>query len=114
MKKEHQEHDNQRHHPRRAAFIIAEYTVRKGTFRDIIKNIGADGLFINTTRQVAEGQTITLHFPLFEFEHPIRAAGKVSRRAPNGFAVAFDRPIPGLICREGHFPEIVHEMDRVK
>jgi hypothetical protein len=26
--------------------------------------------------------------------------------------VVFDQPIDGLICKEGHFPEIVHESNR--
>jgi hypothetical protein len=29
-----------------------------------------------------------------------------------GFAVTFNEPIHGLVCKEGHFPEIVNERDR--
>ena len=103
---------NQRHHPRRTSYIIVEYTVREGTFRDIIKNIGANGMFVNTTRAIAGGQAIELRFPLFEFDHLIQATGQVTRSGANGFAVTFHQPIPGLICKDGHFPEIVHEIDR--
>jgi hypothetical protein len=106
-------HDpNQRDHPRQTSFIIVEYTVREGTFRDIIKNISANGMFVNTTRTIAEDQSIELRFPLFEFENPIQITGQVTRRTVNGFAVAFDRPIDDLICQEGHFPKIVHEINR--
>lgn len=103
---------NQRRFPRRAAFIIAKYAVREGTFRDIIKNIGATGVFINTWRRVAEGQSIELEFPVFEFENQFQVTGKVVRSDRKGFSVVFDQPIEGLICKEGHFPEIVHESDR--
>lgn len=103
---------NQRRYPRRAAFIIAKYSVKEGTFRDIIKNIGATGVFINTSRRVADGQPIELQFPVFEFENQLRVRGKVVRRDRRGFSVVFDQPIDGLICKEGHFPEIVHESDR--
>ena len=103
---------NQRQFPRRAAFIIAEYTVREGTFRDIIKNIGATGIFIGTWRKIAEGQTIELRFPVFEFGKPLRVTGIVVRSSVKGFSVAFDDPIDGLICEEGKFPEIVHESER--
>jgi hypothetical protein len=103
---------NQRSHPRRTAFIIVEYTVKEGTFRDIIKNIGADGMFVNTSRVIAGDQPIELRFPLLEFEHPIQVTGRVTRRSGTGFAVTFDRPIVDLICREGHFPDIVHEINR--
>lgn len=103
---------NQRRFPRRAAFIIAEYTVKEGTFRDIIKNIGATGIFIGTWRKVAEGQSIELQFPVFDFGNLLRVKGTVARCNPKGFSVVFDQPIEGLICKEGHFPEIVHESDR--
>jgi hypothetical protein len=102
----------QRRFPRRAAYIIARYTVKEGTFRDIIKNIGATGIFVSTTRGVASGQAIELEFPVFEFENQIRVKGTVSRSSQKGFSVVFDQPIQGLICKEGHFPEIVHESNR--
>ena len=97
---------------RRTSYIISEYTVKEGRFRDIIKNIGAGGLFVRTSRKVAVGQPITLQFPLFNFEQTIQVTGTVSRIEPMGFTVIFDNPIEGLICKEGHFPEIVHEGDR--
>jgi hypothetical protein len=105
---------NQRDHPRRTSFIIVEYTVREGTFRDIIRNISANGMFVNTTRTIAEAQAIELQFPLFEFEHLIQVTGQVTRCTVAGFAVTFDQPIDDLICQEGHFPEIVHEINRNK
>lgn len=98
--------------PRRTSYIITEYTVNEGRFRDIIKNIGAGGLFVRTSRKVAVNQPITLRFPLFDFEQIIEVKGIVSRIAQTGFAVTFDETIDGLICKKGHFPEIVHESDR--
>jgi hypothetical protein len=103
---------NMRTYPRRTSFIIVEYRVNEGTFRDIIKNIGANGMFVNTTRTIAEDQPIKMRFPLFEFEHPIHLSGRVTRRTVTGFAVTFDHPIDELICQEGHFPDIVHEINR--
>ena len=103
---------NRRQFPRRPAFIIADYTVREGTFRDIIKNIGARGVFISTWRKIAQGQPIELSFPVFEFDDPLKVRGTVVRSSVKGFAVMFDQPIDGLICKEGEFPEIVHESER--
>ena len=104
--------NNQRRFPRRAAYIIASYTVREGTFRDIIKNIGATGIFVSTSRGIAPDQPIELQFPVFTFDNQITVSGRVVRSNQKGFSVVFDRPIEGLICKEGHFPEIVHESDR--
>lgn len=100
---------NRRLHPRRAAFIIAEYTIKEGTFRDVIKNISADGLFVTTWRSVVADQPILLRFPLFQLDHTIQVSGKVVRTERDGFAVAFDDPITGLTCKEGMLPEIVHQ-----
>lgn len=112
MNKPYNRNPNQRDHLRRTSYIIVEYTVKEGTFRDIIKNIGASGMFVNTTRTIAEDQPIELRFPLFEFDHVIQVSGQVTRSTVVGFAVTFDQPIPGLICKDGKFPEIVHEINR--
>ena len=103
---------NQRQYPRRTAFIIAEYTLKEGTYRDLIKNISADGLFVRTWRKFVAEEPIVLKFPLFQFDNTIQVFGKVVRNDHDGFAVTFDEPIEGLICKEGHLPEIVHESDR--
>jgi Tfp pilus assembly protein PilZ len=103
---------NNRQYPRRTAYIIAEYSVLEGSFRDKIKNIGAGGLFIRTDRTIAVGQPILTNFPLFNFDKTIQVSGRVVRGDPDGFAVTFTKPVSGLICKEGHFPEIFHEGDR--
>lgn len=103
---------NQRRHPRRAAFIVANYTVKEGTYRDIIKNIGATGVYIGTWRKIAPDQPIELEFPVFDFENTLHITGRVVRSDTRGFSVVFDAPIDGLVCRDGHFPEIVHESER--
>jgi hypothetical protein len=102
----------QRQYPRCTSYIIAEYTVEEGTFRDIIQNINAGGLFIGTDREIAAKQTIFNKFPLFDFQHIVEVKGKIVRKDANGFAVAFNKPIKQLICKKGNFPRIVHELDR--
>jgi hypothetical protein len=98
--------------PRRASYIIARYNVREGTFRDIIKNISAGGLFIRTSRKIATGQSITLEFPLFNFEEDIDVKGTVIRVEHHGFAVEFDRPLRELMDTDSLAPALVHEGDR--
>jgi len=82
---------------------------------EIIKSTlesGEDVLFVKTWRKFEYGTPIILKFPLFSFDKIIQVSGKVIRNDPNGFAVSFDKPIKGLICKKGHLPEIVHESDR--
>jgi Tfp pilus assembly protein PilZ len=102
-----------RQYPRKTSYIIVEYTVLEGTFRDIIKNIGAGGLFIRTDRKIAVGQPVATHFPLFDFDNIIHVHGRVVRRDSDGIAVTFNEAIEGLVCKKGHLPEIVHESDRM-
>ena len=103
---------NDRGFDRRTSYIIAEYRVKEGVFRDILKNVGANGLYISTKRRVAADQSIELKFPLFEFDHHIEVKGTVVRSGPTGFAVELDQPIDGLIAASGDLPDIVHEIDR--
>ena len=97
---------------RRTSYIIVEYSVKEGVFRDILKNIGVNGVFIKTTRTISAPQSIELKFPLFEFEHQIHVKGTVVRSGPSGFAVELDQPIDGLISKNGQFSDIVHEINR--
>jgi Tfp pilus assembly protein PilZ len=103
---------NRQQRMRRTSYIIAEYTVKEGTHRDVIKNIGAGGLFIRTSRKIAEGQSIVLKFPLFRFDNTIEVSGTVVRVDSDGFAVAFDELLDALETKNGQLPEIVHEIDR--
>jgi len=75
MATENNNSQSSRNYQRRTSYIIAEYTVKEGVFRDIIKNIGAKGLFISTKRAIAQDQEIFVRFPLFQFEHEIEARG---------------------------------------
>lgn len=104
--------NEKRQYPRRASYIIAKYTVIEGTFRDVVKNIGAGGLSVRTNRKIAVGQPISIEFPLFQFDNTLQVSGRIVRKDLNGFVVTFSKPIEGLICRKGYFPEIVHEGDR--
>jgi predicted RNA-binding protein YlqC (UPF0109 family) len=105
---------NQRQYPRRAAVIVAKYTVIEGTFQDIVGNIGAGGLFIKTKRRVAVGQPILTNIPLLELKNTIQVPGRVVRMDPSGFAVTFSEPVAGLVRKEGHFPEIIGEGSPIK
>lgn len=78
----------------------------------MIKNIGAGGLFIRTSRKVAEGQSIVLEFPLFRFDNTIKVSGTVVRADSDGFAVVFDKLLDVLQSKNGQLPDIVHEIDR--
>jgi len=103
---------NRRKHPRSSSYIIAKYTVIEGTFRDVIKNISAGGLSLETRRKIAIGQPISIELPLFTFNNLGKVTGRVVWKDSVGFAVTFNEAIHGLICREGRLPKIVHGAHR--
>ena len=94
---------NRPEYPNSTAYIIAKYSTKEGTHRDVIKNIGAGGLFVKTSRKVSPGQAVAIEFPLFQFDN-IKTTGQVVRRDHDGFAVEFDKPINALVCKDGELP----------
>jgi hypothetical protein len=96
---------NRRQYDRHPAQFSAKYTVRQGTFRDLIRNICARGIFVSTRRKIALGQSIDLQFPVFAFKRRISVAGKIVRCNASGFAVVFDQPIETGVFNAGCFHE---------
>ncbi|MGD9310742.1 MAG: PilZ domain-containing protein [Desulfosarcina sp.] len=104
---------NRRQHLRHSAFFSVRYTVKEGTFRDLITNIGAGGAFISTRRHVNLNQTVSIRFPTFAFEKQFYAKGIVVRQNSSGFAVSFNAPVDEKICHEGQPPGILSERNRM-
>ena len=105
---------NRRQHLRHRAFFSVKYTVKEGTFRDLITNIGTGGAFITTRRHVNLNQTISIRFPTFAFEKQFYAKGIVVRENSDGFAIRFNTPVDEKICQVGQLPGILSERDRVR
>jgi Tfp pilus assembly protein PilZ len=95
---------NRRQHPRRTALFSAKFTVKSGTYRDLVKNVSAGGIFIGSRRMIEHGQRISLRFPVMAFDSKPSVTGTVVRSQPTGFAVMFDQPIEAEICRDGQVP----------
>ena len=96
---------NRRKYERHQAFFSAKYTVKSGTYRDLIGNVSAGGIFIYTRRDVISGQKITLRFPNIAFDQKPSVFGTVVRSQKKGFAVMFDNPIEERISSKS----MIHE-----
>ena len=92
---------NRRRHPRHKALFSAKYTAKEGTYRDLIKNIGAGGVFVCTRRKMVQGRTINLQIPILVFDKRLSLMGTVVRCDAVGFAVMFDKPIDEKIFNAG-------------
>ena len=93
---------NRRRHPRHTALFSVKYTAKEGTYRDLIKNIGAGGVFVCTRRKIIQGRTINLQLPIFAFGKRLSLMGAVVRCNAKGFAVMFDEPIDEQVFNQGN------------
>jgi len=94
-----------RRHPRHTALYSAKYTVKSGTYRDLIGNVSAGGIYIYTRRMIKDGQKISLRFPIVAFDRRANITGTVVRSHDRGFAVMFDNPIEERIPEAARYPE---------
>lgn len=95
---------HRRQYPRYKTVFSAKYTVKEGTRRDIVENVGAGGVFISTRREIALGRPINIQIPILAFGKRLSIMGTVVRCESKGFAVMFDEAIDMKILKEGRFP----------
>ena len=103
---------NRRRYPRHTTQFSAKYRIKEGSFRDLIHNIGAGGVFVGTRRKIDQGQPINIQFPIFAFKKALSVMGTVVRCNSEGFAVVFNEAIQERISKESRSPEVVHEGHR--
>jgi integration host factor subunit alpha len=90
---------DRRRYPRNTAAFAVEYTVNEMTYRDLVRDVSAGGIYIGNWRAIKDGQRINLQFPVSVSEKKPRVMGTVMRSQDKGFAVIFDTPIEEKICR---------------
>jgi integration host factor subunit alpha len=103
---------DRRRHPRNAAAFAVQYTVNAVTYRDLVRNVSAGGIYIGNWRAITDGQRISLQFLVSDSANRPSVRGTVMRSQDNGFAVIFDHPIEEKICRTGQDPGI--EIERYR
>lgn len=104
--------DNRRQYPRYMAVFSTKYTVKEGKFRDLIRNVGAGGVFVSTRRKIRQGRSINIQFPILALGKRLSVMGIVVRCDTNGFAVMFNEAIEAHLLKEGRFPGSVDEGNR--
>lgn len=103
---------HRRQYPRYTAVFTTKYTVKEGTFRDLIKDVGAGGVFISTRKKIVQGRSINIQFPVFAFGKRLSIIGTIVRCESNGFAVMFNEAIDVKLFEDGGFPGNVAEGTR--
>ena len=85
------ESNGARRHNRKPFLIPIDYTTKHVAFKDVIKNISASGIFIETRMPFTVGQDITMTFRLPKSRKLIQAVGEIVRSNSHGIGVKFKR-----------------------
>lgn len=95
---------HRRQYPRYKTVFSTKCTAKGGAFRDLVRDVGAGGVFISTKRKIRQGLRINVQFPIFAFQRRLSLIGTVVRCESEGIAVMFDEAIDPAIFQDGHFP----------
>lgn len=95
---------HRRQYPRYAAVFSTKYTLKEGTFRDLVHDIGAGGIYISSRRPIPLGRRINIQIPVCAFGRRLSIMGDVVRCNADGFAVMFEDDIDIRIFKDGRFP----------
>jgi Tfp pilus assembly protein PilZ len=60
-----------------------------GLYKEFVRNIGASGIFIETSVPFQFGRPITITFSPPNQDQPLEITGKVVRRIPEGIGIKF-------------------------
>ena len=84
--------NEKRKYPRRSTLIDITYSAdQRRIFEDFVRNISADGLFIETNLLSELGQKLTMTFSHPGSGDPVKVLGKVIRVDSGGIGVKFNK-----------------------
>ena len=76
--------------PRISCFLLVDYATQGLAYRAFLRNISADGVFIEAHRAVPEGSNISLVISFVDDRHPVKVSGEIVRVSEKGLGVRFD------------------------
>jgi hypothetical protein len=76
--------------PRIPCFLLVDYAVQGCAYRAFVRNISADGAFIESQRAVPHGPDISLVISFLDDRHPVKISGEIVRASEQGLGVRFD------------------------
>jgi hypothetical protein len=88
---------DQRRFPRQNSTNPSRFFIQDQEYPGVIKNVSADGMFIESPQSVMPGEKVTILFSLFSFEDPIRITGRIAWKDRRGFGVQLDMNLRELI-----------------
>lgn len=82
--------EERRLYPRIPCFLLVDYATQGCAYRAFIRNISADGAFIESYRLVPHGPDISLVISFLDNRPPVKVAGEIVRIGEQGLGVRFD------------------------
>lgn len=81
-----------REYPRLSCYLMVDFATGGKVYRSCIRDISANGVFIETGDRFETGQDIALCFTMTESEEtlPFKVQGKVTRIYPDGIGVRYE------------------------
>ncbi len=81
-----------REYPRLSCYLMVDFAAGGRAYRSCIRDISANGVFIETNNTFKDGQNIDLCFSLEESDEtlPFKVKGKVTRLYPDGIGVEYE------------------------
>ncbi|MBR9980503.1 MAG: PilZ domain-containing protein [Desulfatitalea sp.] len=81
-----------RQFPRLTCYLLVDFAARGKAYRSCIRDISANGVFIETTEKFEAGQEVALCFAFSEASEtlPFKIKGRVARLYPDGIGVQYE------------------------
>lgn len=82
-----------RAYPRLACYLLVDFAAQGKVYRSYIRDISANGVFIETSERFEEEQRVALCFTLSESNEPLpfKVHGRVTRIYPDGIGVQYEK-----------------------
>ena len=76
--------------PRIPCFLLVDYAAQGCAYRAFVRDISADGVFIESQTHVPQGSGISLVISFVDEQRPVKISGEIVRTSEQGLAVRFD------------------------
>ncbi len=82
-----------RAYPRLACYLLVDFAAQGKAYRSYIRDISANGVFIETAERFSEGQLVALCFTLSDANEPLpfKVMGRVTQIYPDGIGVQYEK-----------------------
>jgi len=88
--------EERRLYPRIPCFLLVDYATQGCAYRAFVRNISADGVFIESQRPVPPGPQVSLVISFPDDQSPIKMTGNIAWIGEQGIGVKFN-PVEALL-----------------